>query len=91
MVSAIEGNTTIYLFMNKAGQQYHKGNTTNTWSTILIADYIYSTNLVNYEFRLCRAYSVNVLGVSLITIFNEGAFLMSFPLAINKHTNLSHP
>lgn len=29
MVSAIEGNTTIYLFMNKAGQQYHKGNTTN--------------------------------------------------------------
>lgn len=65
----------------------------NTWSTILIADYIYSTNLVNYEFRLCRpgAYSVNVLGVSLITIFNEGAFLMSFPLAINTHTNLSHP
>lgn len=65
----------------------------NTWSTILIADYIYSTNLVNYEFRLCRpgAYSVNVLGVSLITMFNEGAFLMSFPLAINTHTNLSHP
>lgn len=50
-----------FTFMNKAGQQYHKGN--NTWSTIiwlkknpsvLIADYIYSTNLVNYEFRLCR-------------------------------------
>lgn len=38
---------------------------------------------------LTGAYSVNVLGVSLITIFNEGAFLMSFPLAINKHTNLS--
>lgn len=29
MVSTIEGNSTIYLFMNKAGQQYHKGNTTN--------------------------------------------------------------
>lgn len=29
MVSAIEGNSTIYLFMNKAGQQYHKGNITN--------------------------------------------------------------